>query len=173
MTVLIRPIGFGPTHGSLTIHSAPKAVLNHLQWGISDALATSVNLKWEPQVLSPSTFRTELSWSGIIGTGSKLVSMLKGWHYLVFELHEAAGNGSDGALYMFAPELGLFSGAVGPHGDLVLNENQIRRALVENPRPAEFMDNLERLLGRDWDDRLDPFRRIAIGEDGYAARLSV
>jgi hypothetical protein len=173
MNVLIGPSGFGPSHGTLKIHAAPKAVLNHVQWSIADVIGLPVTLDWHRQKISPATFRTELTWSGIIGTGSRLVSTLKGWHYLTFELLEAAGNGSDGSIYMFAPELGLFHGAVGPHGDLMINENQLTRVLAENLKPADMYDAIERLLGKQWDEYLDPFRRSTAEDDNLDARLSV
>ena len=173
MTVLIGPSGFGPSSGSLIIHSAPKAVLSHVQWSIAEVIGSPISIHWEKQHLAPACFRTELNWRGVVGTGSKLVSTLRGWHYLIFELHESAGNGSDGSLYMFAPELGLFHGTVGPHGDLMINENQIKRVLKENSKPIEMYDAIERLLGKEWDEFLEPFREKAFNEDGLDARLSV
>lgn len=166
-------VGFGPTHGYLYIHAAPRAVLKNIEWGLAEVLQTRLSIKWDPQPLASGSFRCELSWSGVQGCGSTLVSNLKGWHYLTFELFESPNNGSDGSLYMFTPELGLFRGTVGAHGDLMINENQIQKILDENLRTVTVLDEIENLLGKKWDEALNPFRHVAMGEEEFSARLSV
>ena len=173
MTRLIEPLGFGPAHGHITIHAAPKLVLKHLEWSLAEILQVPVSIAWQPQPLATASFRGELAWNGVLGTGARLASTLRGWHYIVFELHEAAGNGSDGSLFLFTPELGLFYGAVGPHGDLMINENQLRKILTDNLRPADMTDAIERLLGREWDEVLDSYRRANTFEEIEGARLSM
>ncbi|MEY3704906.1 MAG: hypothetical protein RLY29_278 [Actinomycetota bacterium] len=171
--VLIGPVGFGPSHGHLYIYSAPRAVLQHIQWSVAEVLKTPVTLNWQQQPIAPSTFRCEISWQGIVGTGAQLTSTLKGWHYLTFELHEAAANGSDGSIFMFTPDLGLFHGTVGPHGDLMINENQIRKALGINGRDSAVIEEIERLLGTKWDEHLEPFRQARDGFGLATAKVSV
>ena len=166
-------IGFGPTHGYLYIHAAPRAVLKNLEWGIAEVLQLPLSLKWEPQLLLSGSYKSEIAWNGIQGSGSRLVSSLKGWHYLTFELFESSSQGSDGSLYMFTPELGLFRGTVGPHGDLVINENQIHKILNENKSPVLALEDIESLLGKKWDEALDPYRHQSIGGEELDARLSV
>ena len=165
--------GFGPAHGYLYIHAAPRSVLKNLEWGLAETLKSPLALKWQPQPLKSGSFRSEISWNGIQDTASKLVSNLKGWHYLTFELFESPSNGSDGSLYMFTPELGLFRGAVGSHGDLMINENQIQKILDDNLRTVAVLDALETLMGKKWDEALDPFRHVAMGDEELSARLSV
>jgi len=166
-------VGFGPTHGYLYIHAAPRAVLKNIEWGLGEVLQSPVALKWEPQPLASGSFRSEISWNGIQDSASRLVSNLKGWHYLTFELFDSPANGSDGSLYMFTPDLGLFRGTVGPHGDLMINENQIQKILDENLRTVTVLDAIENLLGKKWDEALDPYRHVAMGGVGASARLSV
>jgi len=173
MTHLIEPVGFGPTHGHLIIHSAPKVVLKSVEWSLAEVLQSPVSIRWQPQPLDTASYRGELTWCGVIGTGGKLASTLLGWHYLVFELHEAAGNGSDGSLFLFTPELGLFAGTVGPHGDLMINENQLHRVLTESFRPDTMVDALERILGKEWDEALDSYRRANSIDEIASARLSM
>jgi hypothetical protein len=74
---------------------------------------------------------------------------------------------------MFTPELGLFRGTVGTHGDLMINENQIQKILDENLRTVTVLDEIENLLGKKWDEALNPFRHVAMGEEEFSARLSV
>lgn len=166
-------IGFGPAHGYLYIHAAPKSVLKNLEWGVAEVLKSPLAMKWEPQPLASGSYRSEISWNGLQETGSKLVSNLKGWHYITFELFESPNNGSDGSLYMFTPDLGLFRGTVGPHGDLMFNENQIQKILDENLRTVTVLDSLETLMGKKWDEVLNPFRHVAMGGEELSARLSV
>ncbi|MFM7351268.1 MAG: DUF3145 family protein [Actinomycetota bacterium] len=166
-------VGFGPTHGYLYIHAAPRAVLKNLEWGIAEVLQMPISLKWEPQPLLSGSYRSEVSWNGLQGTASRLVSTVKGWHYITFELFESSSQGSDGSLYMFAPELGLFRGTVSPTGDLVINENQIQKILNENLNPGLALEEIENLLGKKWDEVLDPYRHMAMGGEDVDARLSV
>ena len=166
-------VGFGPTHGYLYIHAAPKAVLRNVEWSLAEALQIPVSLSWQPQPLLSGSHRSEITWSGIHGSAARIESALKGWHYLTFELLESSSNGSDGSLYMFTPELGLFRGTVGPHGDLMVNENQIRKILDENLKSLTIIDSVENLLGKKWDEALDPFRHASIDGVSADARLSV
>lgn len=170
----LEPFGIGTSHGRISIYSAPKVVLSHIQWSINDALGSPHNLRWDPQPITPATWRTHLNWNGVLGTGAKLASALRGWHYLNFEIYEAATNGSDGSLYMHTPELGLFRANIGPHGDIMINEHQLQSALMTNLKDRDICEEIERLLGKPWNDQLEPFRRIEIdGCDDIADRLSV
>jgi hypothetical protein len=59
---------------------------------------------------------------------------------------------------MHTPELGLFQSTVSPHGDIMINENQINRLFEENLASEKVVDELERLLGKRWDFALEPYR---------------
>jgi hypothetical protein len=61
-------------------------------------------------------------------------------------------------MYMHTPDLGLFHSAVGPHGDLLINENQIKRVLQENLSTLKIVEELENFVGKPWDNALEPFR---------------
>ena len=171
---LIAHEGFGPTHGSLTIYSAPRAVLKHIEWGIAEAIGSPISLTWSPQPLASGTFHCSLHWRGTIGTASRIATQLRGWHYLRFELSEASSHGSDGSIYMFEPDLGLFRADVGPHGDIMINENQVTQVIRNCTREDDIVENLEKILGRPWDVAFEPFRR-GLFDDGQSGidRLSV
>lgn len=171
---LIPQQGFGPTHGSLTIYSAPRAVLKHIEWGLAEAIGSPISLRWTPQPLASGTFHCTLQWRGAIGTASRIATQLRGWHYLRFELCEAAAHGSDGSIYMFEPHLGLFRADVGPHGDIMINENQIAQVIRNYTRENDIVENLELILGKPWDVAFEPFRRgLQDYVDGEIGRLSV
>jgi hypothetical protein len=47
---------------------------------------------------------------------------------------------------------------IGVHGDILVPENRLRAALEAVTTGALLADELDRLLGRAWDDELEPFR---------------
>ena len=170
----LEPIGIGSTHGRITIYSSPKAVTTHVAWSINDVLGRVHELRWNPQPLVPATWRTSLSWNGLIGSGARLASALRNWHYLTFEIYEAALHGSDGSLYMFTPELGLFRGNIGPHGDIMVNEHQLHTLISAHIKESDVCIEIEKLLGAPWNETLEPFRRIEIdGIDENVGKISV
>lgn len=170
----LEPLGIGTSHGRLSIYSAPRAVLTHVQWSINEVLGRPHELKWEPQPLASGTWRTHVSWNGSLGAGMKLASALRGWHYLHFEIYEAAMNGSDGSLFMCTSELGLYRANIGAHGDIMINEHQLHSVLLTKVKEHEVCEEIEKLLGKPWNDALEPFRRVEIdGCDELADRVSV
>ena len=158
----LEPIGIGSTHGRITIYSSPKAVTTHVSWSINDVLGRVHELRWNPQPLVPATWRTSLSWNGLIGSGARLASALRNWHYLTFEIYEAALHGSDGSLYMFTPELGLFRANIGPHGDIMVNEHQLQTLISAHIKESDVCIEIEKLLGTPWNETLEPFRCIEV-----------
>jgi hypothetical protein len=156
------------------IYSAPKAVLTHIQWSLSDAIGHPVDINWSRQPLRSGTWKSSISWSSSLGAGARIATTLRGWHYLNFEVYEAALNGSDGSIFLFTPELGLFRANIGPHGDIVLNEHQISNAMKTSLQEGELTSNLERMLGVPWHESLEPFRRVEIdGAESTADKISV
>jgi len=91
------------THGSLVIHSAPSALRTHIDWAIKDILGLSAQIQWRTQPSFVGTYRCEISWRDLAGSGSKLASALASWHYLRFEILE--GGSDSGELFRFTPEL--------------------------------------------------------------------
>ena len=164
----------GSSHGTLTIFSVPRAVTRHVEWNLSSILDYPLNLNWRTQTLDAGAMKTSLQWSGVKSTAQELASMLRGWHYVTFEILEFGSSGSDGALYMCTPELGLFVGSVGPHGDIMVNENQITRLIDSNRPNSSIFEELEKCLGRPWDGVLETYRRVEFEDDeNGSVRLSV
>ena len=164
----------GSAHGTLIIYSVPRPVTTHVEWNLSSILGHPLALNWRVQSLDPGAMKSSVNWSGSKSTAQELASTLRGWHYVTFEIYESSTNGSDGAIYMCTPELGLFVGTVGPHGDIMINENQISRLIDSNRPSSAIFEELERCLGRPWDAVLESYRRAEFegGENGFA-RLSV
>lgn len=151
------------TSGVLYVHSSPSAVCPHVEWAIAGTLGVRVALQWTAQPAAPGHLRAECSWSSDVGTASKLVVALRAWPMLRFEVTEDPSPGLDGERFCFAPGLGLWHTRTGANGDIMVGEDQLR-TLAANSRGGEsFAHHVDKLLGRPWDDALEPFRRAGDG----------
>ena len=151
------------TRGVLHIHSAPSALCPHIEWAVGGALGVPATLTWDDQPAERSSYRTELSWRGPVGTATRLASTLKRWQRLRFEVTEDATPESEAERYSFTPALGVFHATVGLHGDIAVPEERIRHAMLEARDATELRERLEELLGSAWDAELDVFRQAADG----------
>ena len=157
------------SRGVLYVHSAPLAVVPHVEWAVARVLGSPVRLQWSVQPVD-QTRRTECNWSGRPGTAAEFVTALRSWPMLRFEVTEEPSPGYDGERYMYVPGRGVFRAAMSVTGGLMLTEDQVRSVLATT-RGAEAMAHaLDRLLGTAWDDELEPYRRA--GEGAPATRLT-
>ncbi|MFV0451488.1 MAG: DUF3145 domain-containing protein [Propioniciclava sp.] len=151
------------TSGVLFIHSAPSALCPHIEWALGAALGVPADLRWERQPAEPASYRTDYAWTGSTGTASRLASTLKRWERLRFEVTEDHAAGTGGERYSYTPTLGVFVGATGPYGDLVVGENRLRAVLRSAEGQTGLREALDDLLGTAWDAELDVFRQAADG----------
>ncbi len=152
------------TRGVLYIHSAPPALCPHIEWAVAGVLGVRVSLDWIRQPAAPGTWRAELSWQGEPGTAAKLASALRGWHLLRFEVTEEPSPGCEGERYSSTPTLGLFHAVTGVHGDILIPENRLRAAMLRAAQGETTLEEeLDLLLGKPWDDELEPFRYAGDG----------
>jgi hypothetical protein len=108
--------------------------------------------------------RAELSWQGPAGTASKIASALRGWAMLRFEVTEEPTATSEGERYSATPALGIFAAITSVHGDILVAENRLRTALeATSAGTATLSEEIDRLLGRPWDEELEPFRYAGDG----------
>ena len=148
--------------GMLYLHSVQSALRPHVEWDIAGVLRRDVELQWQRQPQQPGCWRSELHWEGAAGTGARLASTLRGWTDLRYEVTEDAGPGWDGARWMHTPELGVFHAQTDSAGDTVVTENQVRNALAQSGgSPVRLRREMRLILGDEWDERLEPFRRAA------------
>ncbi len=162
----------GYCHGRLIIYSCPKTLIKHLEAGLERELNERVNINWHSQVLKPGSYRGQMSYSSAIGSGAKIVNVLKSWSYLIFELSEF--NSSEGSIYFYTKELGLYRGSINSQGQIVVSEDMLKCAITQNLSQSDLTIALEKLIGRPWDDFLEPFRRVEIeAASSLADRLSV
>jgi len=145
------------------VHSSPSAVCPHVEWAISGALGTRADLKWTAQPAAQGQLRSECSWTGEPGTASRLVSAMKAWPMIRFEVTEDPSAGVDGERYCYAPGLGLWRAQTSACGDIVVGENQLRALAVASRAGESFAHSVDQLLGASWDEALEPFRRAGDG----------
>ncbi|MEU0394800.1 DUF3145 domain-containing protein [Streptomyces sp. NPDC006208] len=152
------------TRGVLYVHSAPRALCPHVEWAIAGVLGVRVQLDWIRQPASPGTWRAEFSWQGAVGTAAKLASALRGWHLLRFEVTAEPCATAEGERYSATPDLGIFHAVTGIHGDILIPEDRLRAALGRASQGGTDLEaEIARLLGKPWDDELEPFRYAGEG----------
>lgn len=153
------------TRGVVYVHGAPPALCPHIEWAVGGVLGMPVTLQWSPQPAAPGMLRAELSWQAGPGTGSRLASALRDWMHLRFEVTEEPSAGAEGERYSSTPGLGLFHATTGVHGDIMVREDRIRAALARATcDPAtSVLQEMQALLGKAWDEELEPFRYAGDG----------
>lgn len=147
--------------GHLTIHSAPSALRQHIEWGLNSLLGSPHNYAWRDQPLAAGTSRTSLDFRAPRGSAAKIATTLKNWHYLRFEVHEIDHSG--GELFRCTPELGIHRASLDAAGNIQVSENQIAQAL-SNFDDLELREKLEEALGKPWDLALEPYRGVDLQE---------
>ncbi|MEV4192204.1 DUF3145 domain-containing protein [Streptomyces toxytricini] len=152
------------TRGVLYVHSAPRALCPHVEWAVGGVLGVRVNLDWIRQPASPGTWRAEFSFMAEPGTASRLASALRGWHLLRFEVTAEPCATAEGERYSSTPDLGIFHAVTGLHGDILVPEDRLRAALARSARGESDLEaEIAALLGKPWDDELEPFRYAGEG----------
>ncbi len=153
------------TRGVVYIHAAPPALCPHVEWALSGVLGTRVTLEWTAQPAAPSLLRADLSWQGESGCGAEITSALRGWQHLRFEVTEEPTAQTEGTRYSWTPTLGLFTATIAAHGDSLVREDRLRAALFRaaGESGTDLETELMHLLGKPWDDELEPFRYAGDG----------
>ena len=71
---------------------------------------------------------------------------------------------AEGERYSSTPELGIFHAVTGMHGDILIPEDRLRAALARSVRGETDLEaEIAKLLGKPWDDELEPFRYAGEG----------
>lgn len=148
--------------GMIFIHSTPVALCPHVEWALGEQLGGPVTLKWESQPVEANSRRAEFSWVGPAGAAAGIASKLAGFQRLRFEVTEEASPGADGQRFSYTPALGSFACVIGVHGDVLVNEQQIKHAVARDALGGETLHHaLDRLLGGPWDEELEVFRHAS------------
>jgi hypothetical protein len=156
------------TRGVLYVHSTPSALCPHIEWAIGGVLSLAPQVEWTPQPAQAGSYRTEYSWAGDTGTAAALTSALRGWNHLRFEVTEDATGSTEGTRYAVTPTLGVFHAVTGLHGDIMIPEDRLKAAVVKSSLGETTLElEVDRLLGKPWDDELETFRHAG---DGVSVR---
>ena len=147
--------------GLLTIHSAPSALRQHIEWGLNAILGYTGEYSWRDQPLAPGTLRTIIEYRAPLGTAAKIATSLKNWHYLRFEVQEFCSEGAE--LFRFTPELGMHRAFTDGTGSILISENVIRKSLATFD-DLEVRENLAAALGSAWELALEPMRGVDLQE---------
>lgn len=155
------------TRGLLVIHSCPSALRSHVEWALQNILGKGVNLNWRPQPMVAGTYRTTLEWRGSKSQTEKsecaaIATALRAWHYLRFEVRDENENG--GEMFRFTPDLGIHRSAINGAGSIVVDENQILKALDSTFDEEALRTELSQVLGTQWEVELEPLRGVDLQE---------
>lgn len=154
-----RPV---TTTGVVWIHASQRAMRTHLEWAVGHAVGDALRFTWQEQPVSPGLERTEVHWSGPVGTGAAITSALAGWKDVRFEVTEDPQPGSDGMRWMHAPHLGIASFRIDAAGGVLVAEDRIRSAIdAAGPDARTLLAELDSLLGGEWDRDLEPYRHAS------------
>ncbi|WP_087101231.1 DUF3145 domain-containing protein [Nocardiopsis sp. JB363] len=150
--------------GVLYVHSAPAALCPHVEWAVAGVVGVPVKLDWVAQPAAPGNHRAELNWQGKPGTAGAVASALNAWQRLRFEVTEDASPGGDGVRYSYTPNLGVFTAVTSAAGEVLVPEGRLRAAMATAAADGvDLADELDRLIGRAWDEELEPFRYAGDG----------
>ncbi len=156
------------TRGVVLIHSTPAALCPHIRWALEAVLGQRVSLEWGVQPAGARLLRAELPWRGEPGLGARIASALRGWDNLRYEVTEEPSPGTDGSRWSHTPSLGIHHTLISANGDAMVGEDRLRDALARCTDDGDGLrELLDALLGRAWDQELEPFR---YGGDGAPVR---
>lgn len=147
------------TTGVVYVHSSPAALCPHVEWALTGVLGSAPSLSWTPQPAAQGSLRTEVEWTGPVGSGARLAAALREWSMLRFEVTEDPSAGVDGERFSHVPGLGLWRGTTSANGDVVLGEQRLR-ALLDSGADS-LAAELETALGTAWDNALEDYRGCA------------
>lgn len=169
MPTLIAPVpngtpGAPQTRGVVFVHACPRALSPHVEWAIATVMEREISLSWSAQPVLPGAVRAELTWHGPAGSGARLVSALRGFNGLRYEVTEDPSLGHEGERYSYTPNLGVFRSTIGVHGDVQVSEDRLRAAMADSMQNGTSLRQaLDDLLGAEWDAELEPFRYAGQG----------
>jgi hypothetical protein len=153
------------TRGVLFVHSAPRALVPHIEWAAGGVLGVRASFDWTGQPVAAGCLRAEFSWQAPQGSGALLASALRGWDHLRFEVTEEPSQGCDGGRWSHTPALGIFHAVTDVHGNVQVPEDRVHAALslMRNGDTLGGQRALSLAVGEAWDLELEAFRHA--GDD--------
>ncbi|MEO6713617.1 MAG: DUF3145 family protein [Mycobacteriales bacterium] len=152
--------------GCLFVYTCPSSLRAAADRAIGTIIASSAGVDWSARDGACTAIG---DWTGRPGSAAALAGALRSLGAVTFDVTEDPGPGYDGERFSYAPGLGLFRAATNAVGDVVVDENQLAAAVRDSPNAEALRERLARLLGRPWDDVLEPLRMRAWVPDRAAA----
>ena len=147
------------TRGVVFVHSCPRAITSHVEWVLNDVFDSRVHLEWTEQSVAAGCYRTELAWTGPVGSAARVVSDLHAWGRLRIEVTEEPTSSTEGERFAATPSLGIHRATIGAYGDIMISEERLRAAMTRARISGRSLEvELDELLGGPWDQELEPFR---------------
>ena len=149
--------------GVVFIHACPRALMSHVEWALTNLLGPGVRRGWSGHPVLSGTHRADVGYKAPPGTAGRIASELRAFPGLRFEVTQEPNGAIEGERYACTPSLGIFRAAMGPHGDVVVNEERLRGALARAESGADLTAEINNLLGAAWDAELETFRYAGEG----------
>ena len=150
--------------GSISIYSSPRTYCSPVNWALSEVFKSEVQLDWLEQDLIPNSYSAEFNWVGPTGLCARIVSNLSRWGKLRFEAFQEPVNNFLGERFAVTPDLGIFRAEINLLGETILTESKIKAGVERSKLEGESIEaELLFLMGKPWDDDLEPFRRSITG----------
>lgn len=151
------PMPAGPaTRGVVFIHACRRAFAPHVESVLHSALGPTLRIDWVVQPVLPGMWCADIAWRGPAGSAAAAMSQMLRFPDIHVEATQEPTASTPGMRYALAPDLGLWSCAMDAHGNVMLNEAQIRLAMQEPS--GQVSVRLAHLLGEPWDAVLEPLR---------------
>lgn len=160
MAHLVMSLEPKEVRGFLYIYSAPRSFCLPTNWALSEIFKCEVQLDWNNQELIPNYFSSEFNWVGPTGLCARIVSNLSRWGKLRLEAIQEPCNNMPGERFAVTPELGIFRAEMNSTCETILTESKIKAGIERSKQEKESVESeLFFMLGKPWDDDLEPFRR--------------
>ncbi|MGH1554088.1 DUF3145 family protein [Streptomyces sp. L7] len=128
------------------------------------ARRTRVSLDWIRQPAAPGTWRSEFLLAGRGGNGVQAGVRPPRLAPPPLRGHRRALPHRRGRALQLHPDLGIFHAVTGIHGDILIPEDRLRAALTRSQQGETDLEaDIAKLLGKPWDDELEPFRYAGEG----------
>ncbi|MFM6962874.1 MAG: DUF3145 family protein [Micrococcales bacterium] len=145
--------------GQVTIHSAPRALLAHVEWTISRSIGMPIKLEWQPRRGVTGEFWAEAEWQAETELGASLASDLRGWASIRFEVTQESSDKVEGYRWAYTPALGMFGAGSDRFGNVILNEHELAVILSQaGSNGIELQRLMRNALGYPWDEELENYR---------------
>ena len=146
------------------MHASPSALCPHIEWAVGGVLGVAVDLSWTPQPAKVGAYRAELSWSGPSGTGAGSRRRCAAGSTCFSKSRRTRRRPVKAPAIPSRRSSALFHAVTGLHGDIMIPEDRLKAAVVKSAiGDLPLLAEIDKLLGKTWDESLEPFRHAGEG----------